>query len=346
MATVSEIVVSAADPVAPKAPLRAERPKTARVVSARASLRHRLRELLGSRELLWFLVRKELKVKYKNSVLGFAWSMLNPALVLAVYDVVFSVFLKNGINHFVLFLFSGLLAWNLFNNALMGASGAIVNNGAIVKKVAFPREILALSQVGTACVFFLFQAAVFVLFLFGFQWNPTWTYMPLIPLALVALIIFTSAFAIFLSAVNVYLRDTQHLIEVALMAWFWGAPVVYAFGNVYPRLYSHRLFEIPGTHVSWLYLSDPLAIVVLTFQRALYGFKAVAGIALPPGAKVPSGLQQCVGNSHLYCNYIVQPFPFVFYLVGLLIILAVSVVLFLAAMALFGRVEGNFAEEL
>jgi ABC-2 type transport system permease protein len=337
LATVSEVEAAAlaarpADAPAVAGPAdgdgRPERRLPARVVSARVGIRARLVELWRSRELLVFLVRKELKVKYKNSALGFAWSMLNPALVLAVYYVVFTVFLPNNIPYFALFLFSGLLAWNLFNTALMGAAGSIVNNAAIVKKVAFPREILALSQVGTACVFFVFQAGVLIAFFAGFRFTPDWAYLPLIPLALVALIVFTSAFAIFLSAVNVYMRDTQHLIEVLLTAWFWGAPVVYGFYAVYQKLVRHPPFE-------FIYLLDPLAPVVLAFQRALYGRVSPTVMLKQPNGKMAPTVV-----------HVLHAFPTMWYVGVLLAILVVSVGLFLGAMALFGRIEGNFAEEL
>ncbi len=285
----------------------------ARVVSAKVTLRHRLKEIWRSRELLIFLVRSQLKIKYKNSVLGFLWSMLNPALVLAVYYVVFKFFLHNPMPDFALFLFAGLLGWNLFNTALMGASGAVVNNAGIVKKVAFPREVLALSQVGTAVVFFAFQSVVFVLFMVGFQITPAWKYLPLVLLGLVALIALTAALSIFLSAVNVYLRDTQHLIEVLLQAWFWGAPICYSFNLTASRgLRDH--------HILWLYMGDPIVPIVMTFQRALYG-----------GVHYPGAL---------------PAYPESWYLIAVSIVLGVSLLVFLGAMRVFAHVEGNFAEEL
>jgi len=238
------------------------------------------------------------------------------------------VFLPNGIPYFALFLFSGLLAWNLFNTALMGAAGAIVNNAAIVKKVAFPREILALSQVGTACVFFVFQSCVLIGFFAAFRYQPDWAYLPLIPLALVALVMFTSAFAIFLSAVNVYMRDTQHLIEVVLTAWFWGAPVVYGFFTVYQKLVRHPPFE-------QIYLADPVAPVVLAFQRALYGRPSPVVMKKQPDGKTVATVVN-----------VLHAFPYLWYVEVLLVVFVVSVGLFLLAMALFGRIEGNFAEEL
>src|SRR5476649_778313 len=118
------------------------RPKTARIVSARVNLRTRIVEIVRARELLVFLIRKELKVKYKGSILGLLWSMLNPAVTLIVYYVVFKYFLVNDVPYFALYLFSGLIVWNFFLTALIGSASTIVANAGIVKKVAFPREIL------------------------------------------------------------------------------------------------------------------------------------------------------------------------------------------------------------
>lgn len=311
----------------------------ARVVSARVPLRRRVIELFESRELFVFLVRKELKIKYKNSVLGFLWSMLNPALVLAIYYVVFTYFIPNSIPKFALFLFSGLLAWNLFNGATMGAASTIVNNSGIVKKVAFPREILALSQVGTSTVFFGFQSCVFALFLIGFGVHPDWSYLPVLLLAFVALIVFTAALAVFLSAVNVYLRDTQHLIEVLLQAWFWGAPIVYAFSDVSTKLERHK-------PILYFYMADPLTPIVLAFQRCLYG--AVPGAVAPAkatGAVIAKGATSGI-SIPLLGGGVLPHYSYLWYVVVLSIVLVVSLGLLLGALVVFGRVEGNFAEQL
>jgi ABC-2 type transport system permease protein len=295
--------------------------RSPRVVSAKVSLRRRVADLADARELLVFLIRKEVKVKYKDSVLGFAWSMLNPAFVLAIYYVVFKYFLQNKVPYFALFLFSGLLAWNLFNTSLMGASGAIVGNAGIVKKVSFPREILALSQVGTAIVFFFFQGCVLALFLIGFQYAPAWSYMPVFVLAFVALVVFASALSVFLSALNVYLRDVQHLIQVVLQAWFFAVPIVYTFGSlsnkgsVAARLSHHPVLQ-------GIYLGDPLVWIVLAFQRTIYGLKSSGGYPVIP------------------------TWGYGTYVLALAIVLAVSVVLLVLAMMFFRQVEGNFAEEL
>lgn len=305
--------------------------KPLRVLSAQGNLRVRMADLWRSRELFAFLVRKEIKIKYKNSFLGFLWSMLNPALTLAVFYVLFTFFLPNGIPNFVIYMFSAMLVWNLFQNAVLSATSSIVANAGIVKKVAFPREILALSSVGSAGVFLLFQSVVMIGFMLAFWHRPAWSLFWLLVPALAAVIAFAAALAVFLSAVNVYLRDTQHLVEVALMAWFWAIPGIYPFsGRVHDGLVHHTLFGIPGSHLSWLYFANPVTPVVMTFQRFFYN------VSQP----VSTVTHQLIPNG------VMARYPTSWYLNSDLVVLGVSVLMFLGAMIVFGRLEGNFAEEL
>jgi ABC-2 type transport system permease protein len=299
----------------------------------------RVAELWRSRELFFFLVRKEIKVKYMNSVLGFLWSMLNPALTLAVFFVLFTFFLPNGIPLFVIYMFSALLIWNLFQTAVLTGTSTVVANGGIVKKVAFPREILPLASVGSAFMFFLFQSIVLLAFMFAFWHRPAWSDIWLLVPALAAIVVFSSALAVFLSAVNVYLRDTQHLVEVSLIAWFWAIPGIYAFsGRVHDGLVNHSILRIPGTHLIWVYFANPITPIVMTFQRVfwneLHPRSTIASIV--HGQKV----HQLIPHGVL-ANY-----PLHWYLASDLIVLGVSLLLLLGALIVFGRLEGNFAEEL
>ncbi len=307
---------------------QARGPKSTRIVAARPLLRYRLVEVWRNRELFNYLVSNEIKVKYKNSVLGFAWSMLNPALTILVYFFVFQIVLKNGIPNFVIYLFSGLLAWNLFQTGVLSGTSVIVGNAGIVKKVAFPREILALSTVGAAFMFFLFQSTVMIAFMVATLHAPAWGDLWLLVLAMAALLVFSSAVSVFLSAVNVYFRDTQHLMEVLITAWFWAVPVVYSYANsIGPKLAEHWI----GLRV--IYWSNPLTPIVLSFQRVLYVTQTVTN----PGVN-----RHRQGTTiHILPNYGIS-----WYVGSDLIVLAVSVVLLLLALVVFGRLEGNFAEEL
>jgi ABC-2 type transport system permease protein len=295
------------------------RPSGTRIVTPTINVGQRLREIWLSRELLIYLVRTEIKVKYKNSVLGLIWSMVAPAMTLVIYWFVFGVVLKNGIPQFVIFLFAGLLLWNLFQFGVMSGTGVVVNNAGIVKKVSFPREILALAAVGSACVFFFFQAIVMVLFMIVLHHSPDWSYIPVALLALVTGIVLAAAIAVLLSSINVYLRDTQHLIEVILTAWFWACPIVYA----YQKQIGDRLGP---KGLTWVYFLNPLVPLVLSFQRCIYA----QGTVIANGAPYP-----------------ILPDWGMLHYAGLdLAVLFLATILFLIALAVFGRLEGNFAEEL
>jgi ABC-2 type transport system permease protein len=289
-----------------------------RVVSPTISVRKRLHEIWLSRELLIYLVRTEIKVKYKNSALGLVWSMVAPAMTLAIYFFVFSVVLGNKMPNFVIFLFSGLLLWNLFSLGVLTGTGVVVNNAGIVKKVSFPREILALAAVGSACVFFFFQAIVMVIFMVVLRAPPDFSYFPVLVLALITGVILASALSVLLSAINVYLRDTQHLIEVVLTAWFWACPIVYSYWTVEKKLGPRGL--------TWIYFLNPVTPLVLAFQRCLYAHPVVT-------------IQGTV-------TQVLPTQGYLWYVVLVLIVLVLSALLFLIALAVFGRLEGNFAEEL
>jgi len=292
------------------------------IVNGKVELRQRLKDLWRNRDLLILLVRTELKVKYKNSVLGYLWSMLNPALVLAIYYMVFKIIARNHQPNFAIWLFAGLLVWNLFNNAAMSSTTVVVGKAGIVKKVAFPRELLALSVAGVALVLFAIQVVVLILAMLIFGVHPAYEYLALLPLGLIALLVFTGAVSIFLSAVNVYLRDTQHLTEVLLMAWFWGTPIVYAYGLVATKVNEHAGLA----WIKFVYLCNPITPIAMTFQRAIYGktqytFKGTTTQLLPTWGVGEFALVLCI-------------------------VLVVSLGLFFLSLIVFGRLEGNFAEEL
>lgn len=292
-----------------------------KVVKPRSSVRSRVIEIWRYRELLIGMTRKELKVKYKNSILGFFWTMLNPALYIVIFWLVFTRFIPNGIPEFVIFFASGLLVWNLFVNSLNGATSSVVANAGIVKKVYFPREILPLSAVGASIVHFLLQVSVLVTMLIVFQHNIDWSLIWLLPFSLVTLIIFVSSLGILLSAVNVYARDMQHLLELILLAWFWITPVVY-----YTR-------ELPKEGfvgiIASIIRANPMSAIILPFQRVIYNNETVTST---------------VDNTS-----IIQILPdesILWYAKNLGITLGLSLILFYFAMRFFDSAQGNFAEEL
>lgn len=293
-----------------------------RVVSARPLLSTRLKNLWSRRELLVGLISSDIRIKYKNSTLGIFWSMLAPAFTLGVYYMVFAFFLRNGIPNFVIYLFSGLVVWNMFQNSINTATGVIVDRAALVKKVSFPREILALSNVGAAVVYFVVQMVVLVIFVAAVGHAPAWRFLLILPISFLSLYLFTSALAIVMSAVNVYLRDMKHLMEVLLQLWFWLTPVVYSYEHsIAPHLSRHGL--------TLIYFINPITLIVVTFQRVFYVNTIVHSTVAP----------------HPLID-ILPTWSFDKFLELNVALFAITVVLFFVAEAIFGRLEGNFESEL
>ena len=291
-------------------------------MSARANLRTRLRNLWSRRELLTSLIFSDIRIKYKNSALGIFWSMLAPALTLGIYDLVFSVITKNGYPDFALYLFSGLVVWNMFQNAVNMATGVIVDRAGLVKKVSFPREILALANVGAAVVYFAIQLAVLALFMLALGRSPAWCLLWILPISFVTLYLLTASVSIVMSAITVYLRDMKHLMEVLLQLWFWLSPVVYSYQHtIAQRLHDHGL--------TWMYFLNPVTPIIITFQRIFYAKTHVTSTNVPhPLLNI---LPTWSTSTFFYIN------------VGLL---GIMVVVFLLALTWFGRLEGNFESEL
>ena len=232
----------------------------------------RLKDLWQHRELLWNMTVKELKVKYKRSVLGFVWSFMTPLIMLAVFSLVFALLIhREDMSWFVVYLMSGLLPWLFFVNCLMQSVGSIVGNPGLVKKVYFPREVLPLGAVGANLFHFCMQMMVLFLFLFAIRWH-FWIYLVLFPAVLLLQLVFTTGLALFISAANVYLRDVQHFVEVATMAWFWLCPIIYPISLVIKRL--GKFFP--------LYMANPMTNIVLLWQYIIYNpyhYAPKAGVA-------------------------------------------------------------------
>ena len=282
-----------------------------RTITHRTSLLGQLRHIAAHHELLINLVRLELKSKYKASALGFAWSLLNPAMYLVVFYVAFDVILGGGIPRFPIYLLSGLLVWNFFTTALNSGTGAVVAGSGLVKKVWFPREILPLASVGAALVHFFLQLSVLVIALVALRHPVGWAEMLLLPMALATLILMAAGFALLFSVANVYMRDIAHFVELALMAWFWMTPIVYPFKQLTEALHGHAA----------LGLLNPVTSIVLVFQRALYG-----RFGDPP---------------------VLDPdLSFFWYLRNLGVVTIAALLLTVVALRVFARLEGNLAEEL
>jgi lipopolysaccharide transport system permease protein len=235
---------------------------------------NRLKDLWLHRELLYNMTAKELKVKYKRSVLGFFWSFVTPLIMLAVFSLVFSILAKSKMSWFVVYLMAGLFPWLFFVNSLVQSVGSVVNNPGLVKKVYFPREVLPLSAIGANIFHFVMQMFILMAFLLIIQWHFS-IYILYLPLVMLLEIVFTTGLVLFLSSANVYLRDVQHFTEVATMAWFWLTPIVYTIGLVMGTM--GKFFK--------LYLLNPMTNIVELYQYVIYNPEHYAPLSYIKGPK-------------------------------------------------------------
>ncbi len=241
-------------------------------------MKTKLKTLYEYRELLFNLTRKEVKVKYKNSVLGILWSMVNPLIMLLVFYIAFGLFFKvqgSGIQFFAIYLMSGILPWNFLAFSLNLSVGTVVANGNLVKKVYFPREVLPLANVGAAAFNFVLQSAVLFAFM-GVLWYRFSPWIFLFPLVVLLETLFIVGMAFFISALNVFFRDVQHLTEIVLMAWFWMTPIVYPITYITDKL-PHWAQQI--------YFLNPMTHIIQLFRQIVYnpGFYGPTTAYMSPG---------------------------------------------------------------
>ncbi len=247
-----------------------------------AALPARLGDWRQARELLRNLVAKELKVRYKHSALGFAWSLLTPLLMTAIFTVVFATFLRIPVDRFAAFFLAGYLIWQFFANSVNASVGAIVSNGSLIRKVYFPREVIPLSLVLSQAVHLLLALAVTAPLFYVLRGN----FLPFVPALLVGLVLlvaFTAGMSMLFAAVNVSFRDLQELTQVMFMAWFYGTPIIY------PRyLVDDAVADAEGwlmTVLPWIQRiveANPMTWFVQLFQRPLYGVPAHPEVGAAP----------------------------------------------------------------
>jgi ABC-type polysaccharide/polyol phosphate export permease len=202
----------------------------------RDSLRQTLSGLLRYRELLRHLVAKDLKLKYRGSILGFVWSLLNPLVMISVYTIAFRYILQMKTPGFVLYLVVGILAWNFFATATLMATGAIIENGGLLKSVAFPRAILPIASVLFNFAQYVLTALVYFPIMLLVYRVPPSASMLAYPVFLLLHLLFTIGLALLLATGTAFFRDLRHFLEIALAALFWLTPVLYEIQNAPPML--------------------------------------------------------------------------------------------------------------
>ena len=227
----------------------------------------RVADLIEYRELVASLVVRELKARYKNSVLGFLWSLLNPLGMMLVFTVVFTVFWPdNQVDNYPVFLLCGLLPWNYFSAGIMGSIHSIVGNAGLVKKIYFPREILPIAAVLAQLVNFLLALVVLFAVLIAFHANiSSWVWV--LPLVILIQTCFMLGMALILSTLNVFYRDVAMVMDVVMLAWFFLTPIFYPIERL-PR--SYELLGI-SLDVHWLmHVLNPMSSLISAYRDLLY----------------------------------------------------------------------------
>jgi ABC-type polysaccharide/polyol phosphate export permease len=218
-------------------------------------LPRQVRQLLAWRGLLLALVARDLKARYKHSVIGFFWSLLNPLLMMTIFTIVFQVlWANNTIPLYPLFVLTGLLPWNWCAGVITAGVGSIVHNGHLITKVAFPREVLPLAVVIAHGVNFLLALIPLfaLLVLFGAPFTPA---LLLLPGVVLVQALFLGGLVLFLAALNVFFRDTAVIVEVLLLGWFFLTPVFY------------RVEDLTRTAARVLYIVNPMASLLACYRQ-------------------------------------------------------------------------------
>lgn len=285
-----------------------------RIIAPRRNLTAHLAEIWDFRELLAGLIKKELKVRYNHSTIGFVWSMAHPLFLLGVYTFVFSV-LGSGFPGFSVWLLCGLIYWTLVSTTLTTSVQSITSNYRLVTKVRFPRAVLPLGALGSALLHFLLQFGTFMIIVVVLRHPVDFRFVWLLPIALLVTGVLLASMALFLSVMNVWARDTKHLLDLAMIALFWLNPIIYEYHRASGWFVNRGL-------PAWMPLLNPFTSVITTFQRAIFGSSTVGERRLLPD---------------------VGP---MWYLRNLSIVGVISVVLLIVGLWMFDRSEGNFAEAL
>ncbi|MCR2801730.1 ABC transporter permease [Microbacterium sp. zg-Y818] len=236
-------------------------------------------DVFRKRYLLRLLVRKGTATRYRNSVLGWTWSYVKPASQFVIYYFVMGIILNahRDVENFAIYLFSGVVLINLFNEAFSNATTAIVDNGSLVKKIYLPRELFPVSAIIVALIHFLPQLAILALVCILVGWTPTLAGIGAAVLGVLLVVALAVGLGLFFSGINVRYRDAQNLVEVIRMFATWTSPVLY----IWPL--------VRNTMPDWafnIYMSNPLTIGVELFHRGFWADTVQNTHGLPPGFAV------------------------------------------------------------
>jgi len=224
-----------------------------------AKLRGNMKLMWYYRELLFNLARREISQRYKQSVLGYAWVILNPLFQLIVLNFVFSTVLKipsHGLP-FIIFLAIGLLPWNLFSQGLSSSSNALVSNSSLITKIYFPREILVYATIIAKVVDFLYSCIVLVIFFIFFK-LPVTPATIWVPVIFAIQLILMAGLSLIVAAFNLFYRDIQYLLGLILMLWMYLTPIMYPV-------------EIIPDQYRFIFSLNPMSVIINAYRQTILG---------------------------------------------------------------------------
>lgn len=274
-----------------------------------------LKDVLRSRFLLKLLVGKELKVRYRGSVLGLLWSYVKPGVQFVVFWFALGVFLGMNRNteNYPIYLFSGIVLINFFTEALGNASRSIVGNGGLIKKIYLPRELFPVASVWVSAVHFVPQLVVLLIACLWTGWSPGILEVCAAIAAFGIVALLATGLGLFFGAANVYFRDSENFVDMLLMIATWASPVLYSWTMVRDTL---------GASFLNLYQLNPLTVAVELFHFAFW--KPTTGAATDPATLMPPNL----------------------FSIWAPVAAAIAVLVILLGQYTFRRLEGRFAQEL
>lgn len=213
-------------------------------------------ELWEYREMLSSLVKKDLKTRYKGSVLGFLWTFLNPLLQLLVYTLLFSVIMRQGIENYAMFLFVALIPWLFLSTSLLMGANSVISAQGLVQKIYFPRMIIPISTVCSGFLNMLFSfVIVFIgLFVTGVGVSSS---LVMLPVVMVIEFFFVLGLVLIVSAVNVYFRDLEYILGVITQVWMYLTPVLYSI-------------EMVPEEIRGIFLLNPMSNVIIAYRDILF----------------------------------------------------------------------------
>ena len=224
--------------------------------------------LTSYKYLLWQLTLREIKARYKQSFVGYAWVLLNPLAQLLVYSFVFSIVFRFPTNNipYIVFLYAGLLPWTLLQSSITSATQSLVDNSSLLKKVAFPREVIPYSSVISKIVDFCFSGLLFLALMLILRVPISGSIFLFIPI-FAAQLLLTTGISLMFSTFNLFYRDVQHLTNLLLMLWMYMTPVVYPLSLVPERFI-------------WIYKLNPMVGIMEGYRSAIFGYPFEVSIIL------------------------------------------------------------------